>query len=367
MKNNLKFLQQITPILAKLVDGNQLTSDESKQAFTNTFLYDTEGIHSAILMAALHAKGETADELYGLCLTYKDLATMLNPKLNQDKMIDLSGTGGGSFKTINVSTAASFVVAAAGYTVGKAAYYGITSPTGSADVFAAFGIDISKLTKDSIEQTLEKVNICPFFLPFISPKLANRGKISRKIFGELQLKIRSPFHLATNAFSPLPMTHRIYGCYSEKYLEVLAQLFAKLGFKKSLTFYGEIGVPEISNVGKTIVVEQTGNNFKKYILTPGELGIKEAKPKDIKTGDKDQNIMDFIAVLNGQDNGAKSDLVALNAGAALYVLGNRTTIKDGVKKAKEILASGKSYSILEKLTRMLGSETVLKTWSEKVV
>ncbi len=352
MNNELQYLQEINPLVAKVVDGNNLTSEETKKAFTTIFLHDTEGYHLAVLLAALHAKGETADELLGLISTYRELATPLEITVNKDKITDLSGTGGGRFKTINVSTAASFVVAAAGYTVGKAAYYGITSPTGSADIFSAFGIDITKLKKEEIEEALMEVGIAPFFVPFFSPKLANRGKISRKLFGERKLQIRTAFHLTTNVFSPFPITHRIYGCYSEKYLEVLAQLFIKLGFKRTLTFFAEIGIPEISNVGKTIVVEQNGNKIKRYILTSEELGVKEQTKEAIQSGGKEQNIKDFLSIIKGS-KGAKSDLVAINAGAALYALKDTKSIKEGVIKAKEILMSGECFFILKKLINKL--------------
>jgi len=351
MDTNLEKLREINPILAKLVDGNSLTTKEAKHAFTNTFLYDLDGIHSTALMVALHTKGETSDELLGLCQTYEKLATKLDPHIDTNKAIDLSGTGGGSFKTINVSTAASFVVAAAGYIVPKASYFGITSPTGSADIFAAFGIDISKFNKELIEKTLEQVGICPFYTPYFSPKLANRAKVSRKIFGELQLRVRTPFHLATNTFSPINIKHRLYGCYSEKYLEVLATLFSKLGFKRSLTVYAQIGMPEMSNVGKTIIVEQNGKKIKRYEVTPKDLGVKEAKAEDIKTGGKEQNILDFKRILKGEETGPKADLVAVNAGAAFYALEAVGTIKEGTSKAKEILSNGKAYSKLKELKR----------------
>lgn len=362
MSTNLDKLHEIDTILAKLVDGNDLTSEEAEEVFTTTFLYDNEGYFSTALMAAIHAKGETDDELLGFVNMYRNTSAHFDLNISKNKLTDLSGTGGGSFKTINVSTASSFIVTAAGYIVGKAAYYGITSPTGSADIFAAFGVDIKKLTKDVVENTLKTVGICPFFISFISPKHANRAIVSRKIFGELKLRIKSPFHIATNVYSPLQIKHRLYGCYSQKYLEILGNLFAKLKFRRSLVVYGEIGIPEISNVGKTFIVEQNGKRIKKYSITPIDLGVKEAKAEDIKTGDKKQNIADFVNILKGKEQGPKTDLVAVNAGAALYALEDVRNIKDGVVKAKEILYSGESYKILENLVDKIGNPKTLKAF-----
>src|SRR5258706_7912794 len=221
MDGSLEELIKVNPLLAKVVDGQNLSADESLQLFKTIFLNDEEGYHLAILLGAIHARGETSDELLGLINTYKELTDKLNINASVDKITDLSSTGGGSFKTINVGTAASFIVAAVGYTVPKASYYSITSPTGSADIFAAFGIEIAKLSKDKIEDTLNEIGICPYFTPFINQKLANRGKLSRKLFGERKIQVRTPFHLTTNAFSPFSINHRIYGCYSNKYILTL--------------------------------------------------------------------------------------------------------------------------------------------------
>ena len=363
MEDKLEKLHEIDPLLAKLVDGNDLTTKEAEKLVYHIFVYDTEGMHYATWVGAMHAKGENPDEIEGFLNATKKLAVKFNASdFNINKTTDLSGTGGGKFKSFNVSTTASFVVAAAGYTVAKEAYYAVTSPTGSADVFTTFGIDFLKLRKEQVEETLKKVGICPIMAQFISPKLANRSKLSRKFFVERQVRVRSPFHLAANIYSPLPMKHRIYGCYSERYLEILANLFKKLGFRRTLTFYADIGLPEISNVGKTTIVEQSGNHIKKYTVRPVELGVKEAKENDIKTGGREQNITDFIRVLQGKEKGAKADLVAINAGAALYALGDVKTIKEGTKKAQQILADGAGYKKLERLISRIGSSKLLAGW-----
>lgn len=363
MDKNLEKLHKIDAILAKLVDGNDLTVAEAEKLIYHIYVYDTDGMHYATWIGALHAKGETADELLGFLNATARLAVKFKASgFDTNKITDLSGTGGGKFKSINVSTAASFVVAAAGFTVAKEVYYAVTSPTGSADVFVAFGVDFPKLTKEKIEQVLKEVGICPIFTPFISPKLANRSKLSRKYFGERQVRVRSPLHLVSNIFSPLPMKHRVYGCYSEKYLEVLANLFKKLGFRRSLTFNAEIGLPEMSNVGKTIIVEQNGNDIKKYIVESTDIGVAEAKEEAIKTGGKEQNIIDFVEILKGKQKGAKSDLVAVNVGAALYALEDVKTIADGTKKAQEILRAGEGYRKFEQLIDKIGTPELLKKY-----
>ena len=359
-------LDQIMPLIAKVVDGENLTAKESEEVFTNIFLYDTEALHFATIIAAIHTKGETSDELLGLCKVYEKLGSRIRPKIPIEKITDLSGTGGGSLKTFNVSTTASFVVAAAGYTVAKESFYRVTSPTGSADVFAAFGIHIADLTVKEIEKTLETVGICPRHIPSISPKFANLRKIIMKFFVENKIRIETSFHLVANIAHVVPMKYRIYGCYSEKYINVLARLFLKLGYDKTLTFHGVDGLPEISNVGKTIIVEQIGKRFKRYTIAPRDLGIKKATVDEIKTGGKEQNIIDFIRILLGKERGLKADLVAINAAASLYVMGETNSIAEAVPKAQAIIKSGEGFKVLEKLVNFQGNPKLLKRWVDKI-
>jgi anthranilate phosphoribosyltransferase len=342
-------LLKINPLLSKVVEGTNLKSDEAAELFETIFLHDHDGYHLSILFSALHAKGETSDELLGYINTYKKLAEQINISAPTDKIIDVSGTGGGSFKTINVSTAVAFVLASIGYTVPKASFYGITSPTGSADIFANFGIDIMKLNKEKIENALNKVGICPYYVPFFSPKLKNRGEIFKRVYKDHQIKVKSIAHIATNAFSPFQIKHRIYGCYSEKYLHSLAELFMNLDYKHSMVVYSEIGMPELSNVGTSIIVEQKVGAIQRRIIKPEDMGVAAVEPKDIACSTREQNIQDFINILKGKERGPKFDLVAINVGAALYVLNSVTSLNEGTQKAQEILLSGNAYAKLDQL------------------
>ncbi|PIV11109.1 anthranilate phosphoribosyltransferase [Candidatus Roizmanbacteria bacterium CG_4_8_14_3_um_filter_36_10] len=351
--------EETDALLARLVEGDDLSVEEAKKLIYHIFVFDTDGIRFATWIGANHAKGETSDELLGFINASKELSTKFELDININKTTDLSGSGGGKFKTFNVSTTASFVVAAAGYTVAKEAYFGVTSPTGSADVFMALGIDFMKLSKKRIESVLKKVGICPVITPFISPRLANRGKLALKFFVQDHVRVRTPFHLVSNLQLTVPMNHRIYGCYSQRYLEILANLFLKMGYKKTLTFSSDIGMPEISNVGSTTIVEQSGEKTRKYRVRPQDLGVKEAKEKDIKTGGKEQNIADFINILKGKEKGARADLVAINAGAALYALNDVKEIRQGTKKAQQFLARGEGYKKLELLIRLIGKKSFL--------
>lgn len=360
-----KNILNINQLLAKVVDGNDLSAKEAEEVFTNIFLYDSEGLYFTAIMAAIHTKGEAPDELLGLCRVYKKLGSELRPNIPAKKITDLSGTGGGSLKTFNISTTASFIVAAVGYTVAKEAFYGVTSPTGSADVFAALGINISKLSVKKIEKTLETVGICPRHIPSISPKFKNFRKINLKFFVEERVRIRTPLHLVANVSPSIPMKYRIYGCYSEKYLEILGELFFKLGNERTLILYGADGFPEASNVGKTIVVDQQGKRIKRYTLTPRDFGLRRAKIDEIKTGGRERNIIDFLRVLYGRERGPKRDIVLANASAALYALGKVKNFEEGTQLARRIVNKGLAFKKLESLVKALGDKQQVEDWKKK--
>jgi len=358
-------LSNATKLIAKIVDGKNLTATESEKVFKDVFLYDTAGFHLTALIAAIHAKGETEEELLGFVRAHEKLGNYIKVDIPIDQITDLAGSGGGAFKSFNISTTASFVVAGAGYTVVKEAFFAVTSPTGSADVFAELGMNVFEISASDIKHTLETVGICCGYYPAISPRLKNRGVLNKKILMEHKLQIRTPYHIASNVLSPVKMNRRIYGCYDEKYLPILAKLFAKLKFKHTLVFTGLDGFPEISTVGKTKVIEQKGNTFKEFTLVPSDLGLKKAQLKDIQTGGREQNMIDFLRIIHGIEKGSKRDIVLANASVSFYVMRKVKDFKEGTALARKIIESGKAKEKLENLVNEIGDKKKYHNWLKR--
>lgn len=358
-------LTNATAILRKVVEGENLSALESEQVFGDIFRYDTEGYHLIALVAAIHAKGETAEELLGFCRTSSSLGVKILPKVSSDNITDLAGTGGSKIKTINVSTAASFIVAAAGVVVAKHAGYAVTSPTGSGDIFRAFGIDTFKLSVEDVNSTLEEIGISPYYLSAMSPKLANRSKIAKKVFVDMGVGIGSPFHIAAFAYSPTQLKRRIYGCYDEKYLEVLGELFTNLGNERTLILHGVGGIPEASNIGDTVIVEQLGKKIKRYVVKPSDFGLNKSNADEIRTGGKEQNIIDFLRILYGKEDGAKRDIVLANASASLFVMDKVDSLKKGTSMAIELIGNKSAVGKLEELVKKLGDQKLFDDWKDK--
>lgn len=361
-----RMLEVATKLINKLIAGQNLSIKESEQVFTEVFLHDNDGYHLAALSAAIHTKGETAEELLGFCRSTEKLGIRLRPKVNSGNITDLAGTGGGKIKTINVSTAAAFIVAAAGVTVGKQAVYAQTSPTGSADIFKAFGIDVFALKPKQVENALEQVGICPFYLSAMSPRMKNRSIIARRVFSEKGLRISSPFHLAALAYSPLPIVKRVYGCYDSNFLGTLAKLFMNMKYARTLVVHGKEGIPEASNIGKTMIAEQIGKQIRTHQFSPSDFGVKKALIRDIESGGKEQNILEFLRVLLGKWEHPKTDLVAINAGLALFVMNKAKNFREGTSLAKELLYSGKVAQKLSALVAHMGDKKKLEFWLHKV-
>lgn len=359
-----KKLNSITNLVAKVVNGENLTAIESETVFSKIKI-DEAGYYFTALSCAMHAKGETADELFGLCESNRRLGIRITPNIPDYKITDLAGTGGSRIKTINVSTAASFIVAASGVVVAKQAGFAQTSLTGSADIFREFGIEVFKLKKVEVEKTLEKIGICPFHLTPMSPELRERANIARKVFVEEGLKVSSPFHLAAFAYSPTNLKRRIYGCYSKKYLEILAKLFIKLGNERTLVIHGEGGIPEVSVVGETIIYEQFGGVLKNYKLKPKNFGLPKAKTDEIISGGRVQNVIDFLRIIYGKEKGAKVNMVIANASASLYVMGKVKNFKEGAKLSKKLLEKNFVEDKFESLVKFLGDITLLKLWKKR--
>lgn len=359
-------LADLNPIIRKVMQRENLSVEETKDSIMTILEKDTTGYFYLAFVTALTTKGETADELFGFYKAIEALSPKIKTGINSNNLIDLSGTGGAKLKTINVSTAASFVVAGSGVKVSKQAQFGITSLTGSADIFSTFGIDVRKCGEKQLVEGLDKVGIMPSYYMFFSPGFKNRAELNKKIIGENKLGIRTPFHLVAFTFSPIvEMKRRIYGVFDEKFLPVLVEVFQKAGYERGMVFSGIDGLCEVSNIGNTRIIEFKKNKQETYQITPEDLGLKKSKYEDIKGISKDQNIIDFIEVLYNKNKGAKRDIVLANAAAAFYTLEKVSDLKEGVEMARTTIEDGKASKKLEELVEFVGDKGLLQFYLGK--
>jgi len=321
--------------IQKLSEGRDLTIEEAEDAATKIFNDATDAQIGAFLMG-LKMKGETPDEIAGLAKGMKKAANIISPHV-AGTLVDTCGTGGDVHNTINVSTAAALVAAAAGVPVAKHGNYSITSLSGSADVLKELGIKIDQAPAD-VRRSIENTGIGFMLAPVFHPAM-KRVAGPRK-----ELGVRTVFNILGPLTNPANATAQVIGVFDRKLCEPLAQVLKKLGTEHALVVHGD-GMDEISNIASTDVAELKDGTVSTYTLTPEELGIKRAVANDIAGGTPAENAQDIIYIFNGE-KGPKRDIVVMNAAAALYVAGTVGSIKDAISLAEDAIDSGKA---MEKL------------------
>lgn len=364
-------LSDLTPLIQKLTEKQNLTADEAQEAFTILTREDLESYFYFAFTAALHTKGETSDELLGFCRSTQALVPQLQVHTDPEKTIDVSGTGGSSIKTLNVDTACAFILRSRGINVAKQSFATVTGITGSADLLQELGVDPIQMSfggPPSVQRIYEQTGMVTYITHFLPRPEDTKGTANWvKKRTEIGLNFVTIYHLAANAYSAIPMKRRVYGVFDAKYLPVLAELFQKLGYTKGLICHGVDGLDEMSNVGPTKVLEFSESEIKEYTVNPDGLGVTKAKVRDIEAIDRAGNIADFLRVLYGEEKGPKRDLVAVNAGAAFYILDEASSFREGTNLAIQQLESGEAGRTLESYVQFSGDPQKLQAAKQEAL
>lgn len=295
-------------------------------------------------LVALHAKGETADEMVGLVKAMRSKAVSL-PE-TPGVLIDVCGTGGDRSFSFNISTLTAFVLAGCGLKVAKHGNRSVSSKTGSADVLEELGI-LTTADPATIPELIEKTGIAFLFAPAIHPAL---GKLR-----EVRKSIATPtiFNLVGPLANPLPIEVQMTGVYRRDMLEPMADALMRLGRKRGVMVHGAGGMDELSLAGTNELLFFDENGKKLVEFHPEEAGLTLAPVEAIRGGDAKRNAAIFMEVLEGRDS-AYLDTVALNAGAALFASGNAGTIAEGVHAARKSILSGETGSVFDAHRQAVG-------------
>jgi anthranilate phosphoribosyltransferase len=362
-------LSEIAPLLRKLSYRENLSTEEARRALNVIGTEDvinssseSNGFYFLALTLGLMAKGPTVDELFGLASSIRDNSVPFHWTIDPSEVVDVSGTGGDRIKTLNVGTAASFVLAAAGLHVAKQATGAYTGTTGSADVFRELGLDVFSLREPQVvEQCLKAVGVSGFYPPAFSEGFSSRIAFLQKL-RRIGLLYLTPWHLVAWAPSPVAMSSRLYGVFAAEYVEPMAQVFGKLGYSRGLVVHGLDGLDEVSTIGRTRVCELREGATEIYEIEPEDLGLARSESRDIRTASREESLESFFRVLLNADHGPKRDLVAANAGAALYAAGKAKNLREGVDRAMGLLTSGAVAERLERFCSYMGSSDRLDSW-----
>jgi anthranilate phosphoribosyltransferase len=326
-------------LLGRLVARQDLGREEVAALFGRIMDGAVEPPVVAALLVALATKGETPDEIAGAAEAMRSRVRAVEHR--QSGLLDTCGTGGDGRGTYNVSTAAALVAAAGEARVAKHGNRAVSSRSGSADVLAALGVRIEVEPEEAALQ-LEELGLAFLFAPLHHPAMKAVAPVRRA------LGVRTVFNLLGPLTNPAGARRQLLGVYAGERVEPMARVLAGFGAERALVVHGEDGLDEITTTARTRVAEVEGDCVRCYEVTPEELGVRRTTPAELLGGTPEENARALESTLGGEP-GAYAEIVAANAGAALYVAGRAESIRRGVELARDLLASGAGLAKLDEL------------------
>ena len=339
----------IQAAIQKLANKRTLPSqDEAYAVMQQIMCGDATSAQIAAYLMGLRFVGENAKVIAGSAQAMREACTRVTTE--RSMVVDTCGTGGDGAKTFNISTTAAFVAAGAGVPIAKHGNRSISSQSGSADVLAALGVDIS-LEADAMSYCLNDLGIAFLFAPALHPAMKHA------IGPRREMGIRTLFNVLGPLTNPAGALRGIMGVYDVALVPRLAKALSTLGAKQYFVVHGHDGLDEITTTTLTTIGVVDGENISVYELDPESLGIPRASAKDLKGGTPEQNAEITESILNGE-TGPRRDVVLLNAAAAIVAGEKAVTLEDGLTRARESIDSGAAAGKLSELavrTASLGS------------
>lgn len=334
----------IKEAIVKIVNKEDLSYDEAYTVMNEIMSGETTPTQNAAFLAALStksARAETTNEIAGCAAAMREHATKVETGM---EVLEIVGTGGDNAGSFNISTTSAIIAAAAGIKVAKHGNRAASSLSGTADCLEALGVNIDQSPEKCIE-LLKEAGMCFFF--------AQKYHTSMKYVGAIrkELGFRTVFNILGPLTNPASPSMQLLGVYDDYLVEPLAQVLVSLGVKRGMVVYGMDKLDEISLSAPTRICEIKDGWFRTTVITPEEFGFERCTKDDLKGGSPADNAKITTDILKGE-KGHKRNAVLLNAGAALYIGGKAESFADGVKKAGEIIDSGKAYETLQKLVEV---------------
>jgi len=289
-------------------------------------------------LVGLSMKGETIEEITASAKVMRALATSVELSSN-DYLVDTCGTGGDGLGLFNISTASAFVVAAAGGKVAKHGNRSISSKSGSADVLEAAGINLN-ISPELISHCIEEIGLGFMFAP------AHHSAMKHAIGPRKELAVRTIFNVLGPLTNPAKAPNQIMGVYDKSLVEPIANVLKGLNSRHVMVVHSEDGLDEFSIANTTYVAELKDNNISTYTVHPGDFGLEEGNLDSIKAENAEQSLALINEAFSGK-KGVARDIIALNAGAAIYVSGLVNSFDEGVTQANQILSDGSAQDKLD--------------------
>ena len=293
-------------------------------------------------LIGLRMKGETVEEIAAAASVMRELATRVD--VTTDYLVDTCGTGGDGSSTFNISTASAFVVAGAGATVAKHGNRSASSSSGSADVLEAAGVNLD-LTPDQIGTCIREAGVGFMFAP------KHHGAMKHAIGPRREMAVRTIFNVLGPLTNPAGAPNQVVGVFTSDLIEPLARVLTQLGSRHVLVVHADDGLDEISIGADTHVAESVDGSVRTFTIGPEQFGMKKADVSTLAVSSPEESLEVIRSVFDNKEGPAK-DIVALNAGAAIYASGLAPDLGAGVTAALEAIASGAASDRLEKLVAL---------------
>jgi anthranilate phosphoribosyltransferase len=334
---------EIKAALARIADRKDLSLEEMRDVMGQIMTGEASDAQIGAFLMGLRMKGETLDEITGAVMVMRSLVSAV--EVGGAHLVDIVGTGGDGANLFNVSTAASFVVAAAGGRVAKHGNRSVSSSSGSADVLEAAGVSLD-LQPEQVAACIEKLGVGFMFAP------GHHSAMRHAIGPRREMGLRTIFNILGPMTNPAGVRHLLIGVYDNALCGPVAAVLQRLGAERVLVVHSEDGLDEISIAGRTHVVEAGAGGIREYDIAPQDFDLPESPLEGLEV----ESALESLDLIRLALSGAPGDraerarrVVALNAGAALYVADLQPSIAAGVAEAMRLLKSGKPWLRLEAL------------------
>lgn len=335
--------------LLRCIEHREIFHDEMLSLFRKIMAGEMSPVMIAALTMGLRVKKETIGEISAAAQVMREFSTKV-PMADTSGLLDIVGTGGDGAHTFNISTAAMFVAAAAGARVAKHGGRSVSSSSGSADVLEALGVNIN-LKPEQVAQSIARTGIGFMFAPNHHAAMKHAAPVRK------ELGVRTIFNILGPLTNPAGAPNILMGVFHPDLVGIQVRVLQRLGAQHAVVVWGRDNMDEVSLGGATMVGELINGEVREYEIHPEDFGLTMSSSRNFKVAGAAESKEKVLAALR-DEGGPAADIVALNAGTALYAAGNVNTIAEGLARARAVMQSGAAYEKMQqfvKVTQELGA------------
>ena len=329
----------IQKALQQLIERRDLTQADMHAAMMAVMTGEATPAQIGAFLVALRMKGETVTEITAAAQVMRELSNKVELRVKRKHLVDTCGTGGSGIPLFNISTASAFVVACAGGFVAKHGNRSVTSKSGSADLLEAAGVNLD-LAPEQVAKCVNEIGVGFMFA------VKHHSAMKHAIGPRREIGVRTIFNVLGPLTNPAAAPNQVLGVFDKNLVRPLAEVLKNLGSEHVLVVHSEDGLDEISLAGPTFVAELKDGDIREYTITPESLGLKTHPLDSLRIDDATQSLA-LVKTALTDNHSAAADIVALNAGAAIYAANLCSTLQQGVDMARDILGTGIAWEKLQ--------------------